>query len=135
MIVKDTVLGRGGANADFSVADMRPIVEEALQSVPAGSRVLAVISDRTRDDNTPELFPLVSRALAARGAVQLDALVAQGTHVAMNDADKRAKIGAGLSAMPLLGTVFDHHWDRDSELTTLGTITGEEIARETAGLL
>lgn len=135
MIVKDTVIGRGGANADLSVADMQSIVEETLAVVPAGSRVLAVISDRTRDDNTPELFPLVSRALAARGAVQFDALVAQGTHVAMNDADKRSKIGAGLASMPLLGTVFDHHWDRDSDLTTLGTITGEDIARETAGLL
>ena len=135
MIVKDTVIGRGGANADLSVDDMRLIVEEALESVPAGSRVLAVISDRTRDDNTPELFPLISRVLAARGAAQFDALVAQGTHVAMSDGDKRSKIGAGLSAIPLLGTVFDHHWDRDSELTTLGTITADEIAAETGGLL
>jgi nickel-dependent lactate racemase len=135
MIVKDTVIGRGGANADLSVDDMRLIVEEALESVPAGSRVLAVISDRTRDDNTPELFPLISRVLAARGAAQFDALVAQGTHVAMSDGDKRSKIGAGLSAIPLLGTVFDHHWDRDSELTTLGTITAAEIAAETGGLL
>jgi nickel-dependent lactate racemase len=135
MIVKDTVFGRGAASADLSVEDMRLIVEETLASVPAGARVLAVISDRTRDDNTPELFPLVSRVLAARGAVQLDALVAQGTHVAMSDADKRAKIGAGLASIPLLGTVFDHHWDRDAELTTLGTITADEIARETGGLL
>ena len=135
MIVKDTVIGRGDANADLSVADMQPIVEEALASVRAGARVLAVISDRTRDDNTPELFPLISRTLAGRGALQLDALVAQGTHVAMNDADKRAKIGAGRAAIPLLGTVFDHHWDRDAELTTLGTITADEIAAETAGLL
>ena len=28
-------------------------------------------------------------------------LIAQGTHVPMNDKDKRAKIGAGLAAMPL----------------------------------
>lgn len=135
MIVRDTVMGRGTAGADLSVEDMRPIVEQALADVPGGARVLAVISDRTRDDNTPELFPLISRALASRGAVQLDALVAQGTHVAMNDADKRAKIGSGLSTIPLLGTVFDHHWDRDSELTTLGAITAAEIAAETGGLL
>ena len=31
MIVKDTVIGRGGANADLSVDDMRLIVEEALE--------------------------------------------------------------------------------------------------------
>jgi nickel-dependent lactate racemase len=135
MIATDTVIGRGAANANLLVDDMRPIVEDALASVPAGSRVLAVISDRTRDDNTPDLFPLISRVLSARGAIQLDALVAQGTHVAMNDADKRAKIGAGLSTIPLLGKIFDHHWDRDSELTTLGTIGGEEIAAETGGLL
>jgi len=131
----DAVIGRGEAGADLSVDDMRAIVEQALETVPFGSRVLAVISDRTRDDNTPELFPLISRALAARGALQLDALVAQGTHVVMNDADKRAKIGAGLGSIPLLGTIFDHHWDRDSELTTLGTISADEIGAETGGLL
>src|SRR6476661_6757427 len=37
--------------------------------------------------------------------------------------------------MPLLGTVFDHHWDRESELTTLGTIGADVIAKETGGLL
>ena len=47
----------------------------------------------------------------------------------MNDDDKRAKIGAGLAAMPLLGTIFDHHWDRESELTTLGTIDADVIAQ------
>jgi nickel-dependent lactate racemase len=114
---------------------MRPIVDDALRSIGRGSRVLAVVSDRTRDDNTPELFPLVSQTLARAGAASLDVLIAQGTHVAMNDGDKRAKIGAGLAALPLLGTVFDHHWDRESELTTLGTIGADVIAAETGGLL
>ena len=135
MKVDTSVLGTGAASADLKVTDMRPIVEEALHSIGAGSRVLAVVSDRTRDDNTPELFPLVSQTLARIGAASLDVLIAQGTHVAMNDADKRAKIGAGLAAMPLLGTIFDHHWDRESELTTLGTIGAEVIAKETGGLL
>jgi len=135
MKVDTSVLGTGAAAADLKVTDMGPIVDEALRSLGAGSRVLAVVSDRTRDDNTPELFPLVSQTLARIGAASLDVLIAQGTHVAMNDADKRAKIGAGLAAMPLLGTIFDHHWDRESELTTLGTIGGEVIAKETGGLL
>jgi nickel-dependent lactate racemase len=135
MRVDSSVLGNGAASADLKIADMRPIVDETLNVVRPGSRVLAVVSDRTRDDNTPELFPLVSQKLATLGAASLDVLIAQGTHVAMNDADKRAKIGAGLAAMPLLGTVFDHHWDRESELTTLGTIGADVIARETGGLL
>jgi nickel-dependent lactate racemase len=114
---------------------MRPIVEEALRDIAPGSRVLAVVSDRTRDDNTPELFPLVSQTLAEARAARLDVLIAQGTHVAMNEPDKRAKIGAGVASLPLLGTIFDHHWDRDSELTTLGTIGADVIAAETGGLL
>ncbi|HEU4939143.1 MAG TPA: lactate racemase domain-containing protein, partial [Vicinamibacterales bacterium] len=135
MKVDTSVLGTGAASADLKVTDMGPMVEEALRSIAAGSRVLAVVSDRTRDDNTPELFPLVSQTLARIGAASLDVLIAQGTHVAMNDGDKRAKIGAGLAPMPLLGTIFDHHWDRESELTTLGTIGSEVIAKETGGLL
>jgi nickel-dependent lactate racemase len=135
MKLDTSVLGTGAASADLQVNDMRPIVDEALRAIKPGSRVLAIVSDRTRDDNTPELFPLVSQTLARIGAASLDVLIAQGTHVAMTDADKRAKIGAGLASMPLLGTIFDHHWDRESELTTLGTIGAEVIAKETGGLL
>ncbi len=129
------IFGHGAATADLSAADMQPIVQSALQSIAPGVRVLAIVSDRTRDDNTPELFPLISQMLARAGAATLDVLIAQGTHVAMTDADKRAKIGAGLAPIPLLGTIFDHHWDRDSELTTLGTIGADVIAEETGGLL
>jgi lactate racemase len=135
MTLDTSVIGTGSAQTDLTPAAMRPFVEEALRSVAPGTRVLAVVSDRTRDDNTPELFPLVSETLSQGRAASLDVLIAQGTHVAMNDADKRAKIGAGVAALPLLGTVFDHHWDRDSELTTLGTISADVIARETGGLL
>ncbi len=123
------------SNADLKVGDMRPIVEEALRDIAAGARVLAIVPDRTRDDNTPELFPLISQTLSGLRAASLDVLVAQGTHVAMTDAEKRAKIGAGVSSIPLLGNLFDHHWDRESELTTLGTIGADVIAKETGGLL
>ena len=119
----------------LSAADLRQIVRDAVGAVPEGARVLAVIPDRTRDDNTDLLFPMVSQELAARRAASFDALVAQGTHPPMTDAEKRAKIGAGFSDLPLLGTVFDHHWDRPSELTTLGTLTGAEISTITGGLM
>jgi len=135
MKVDTSVIGTGAANADLGVGDMRPIVDEALRSVVPGSRVLAVVPDRTRDDNTPELFPLISQTLSRLRAASLDVLVAQGTHVAMTDTEKRTKIGVGPSTIPLLGQLFDHHWDRESELTTLGTIGADVIARETGGLL
>ena len=116
-------------------ADLRQAVRDAVRVVPSGARVLAVIPDRTRDDNTDLLFPMVSQELAARGASQFDALVAQGTHPPMTDGEKRAKIGAGLADIPLLGAVFDHHWDRPSELMTLGTLSRSEVASLSGGLM
>ena len=87
MTVDTSVIGTGSAATDLTAAEMRPIVEDALRSIGRGTRVLAVVSDRTRDDNTPELFPLVSQTLARAGAASLDVLIAQGTHVPMNDGD------------------------------------------------
>ena len=116
-------------------AELRQIVRDALRSVLPGSRVLAVISDRTRDDNTDLLFPMISQELAAVGAASLDALVAQGTHPAMGDADKRAKIGAGRAELPLLGSIFDHHWDTPSELVTLGSLSKSQVSLLTDGLM
>ena len=119
----------------LTAADLRETVRRALGGIAAGARVLAVIPDRTRDDNTDLLFPMLSQALQERGARQFDALVAQGTHPAMTDAEKRAKIGAGLADLPLVGTIFDHHWDRPSELMTLGTIGRAEVSSLSGGLM
>jgi len=116
-------------------AELRQIVRDTLRSVLPGSRVLAVISDRTRDDNTDLLFPMISQELAAIGAASLDGLVAQGTHPAMSDADKRAKIGAGRAELPLLGSIFDHHWDTPSELVTLGSLSKSQVSLLTEGLM
>jgi nickel-dependent lactate racemase len=115
--------------------DLRDIVRNTLAGVRAGARVLAVIPDKTRDDNTDLLFPMISEELAGRRAGAFDALVAQGTHPPMTDGEKRAKIGAGTAPLPLLGTVCDHHWDRPSELLTLGTLSGSTISSLTGGLM
>jgi hypothetical protein len=130
-----TTLAPAAAPTVLAPAELRQIVRDTLRSVLPGSRVLAVISDRTRDDNTDLLFPMISQELAAVGAASLDALVAQGTHPAMSDADKRAKIGAGRDELPLLGSIFDHHWDTPSELVTLGSLSKSQVSLLTEGLM
>jgi nickel-dependent lactate racemase len=119
----------------LSTEEMRAIVREALSGVRPGTRVLAVIPDKTRDDSTDLLFPMVSQELQARGAGSFDALVAQGTHPPMTGGEKRAKIGFGTAELPLLGEVFDHHWDDPSQLTTLGTLSADEVSCLTDGLM
>src|SRR5215467_13338351 len=108
-------IGRGGPTLDLSTDEMRSIIEGALEPIPAGARVLAVIADKTRDDNTPTLFPLAASLLASKGVGggmgqgvgQFDALVAQGTHPPMTSAEKLMKVG-GTST----GNIFDHGWAR-----------------------
>lgn len=130
-----SVVGRGSATSSLTTADMAGIIADALRDVPQGARVLAVIPDRTRDDNTAILFPLVSQQLARSGATRLDALVAQGTHAAMADAEKRTKIGWGDAEIPMLGEVFDHHWDRPDALMTVGTLSAGDVRSLTGGLI
>lgn len=130
------VIGRGGPDMNLSPDELRGIVEESLASVAPGARVLAIIPDKTRDDNTDLLFPCAARALAARNVAAFDALVAQGTHAPMSEAEKRLKIGArDDTAMPGLGQIFDHQWRRPDELVTIGELSGARVSDITSGLL
>src|SRR5687767_7744092 len=107
------------------------IIRDALSVVQPGERVLAIIPDKTRDDNTDLLFPIANRFLSERGVACFDALVAQGTHPPMSDAQKLAKIGMADFA----GRIFDHCWDRAEEIVTLGELSAETVSLLTGGLV
>ena len=131
-----STVGKGAPELDLSPEELRAVVEEALLTVGPGARVLAIIPDKTRDDNTDVLFPFAAEILAARGAEQFDALVAQGTHMPMTEEEKRAKIGlAAGAALPLLGQIFDHQWNRPEELVDLGELSAERVKELTGGLI
>ncbi|MDT7781295.1 MAG: hypothetical protein QOC99_3807, partial [Acidobacteriota bacterium] len=131
-----SVTGKGAPELDLSPGELRAIVEQALLSVSPGARVLAIIPDKTRDDNTDLLFPFAAEVLAARGAAQFDALVAQGTHMPMTEEEKRSKVGlkAGAS-LPLLGNIYDHRWNRPEELIELGELSAARVTGLTGGLI
>src|SRR5262249_53371809 len=100
------------------------------------ARVLGIIPDKTRDDNTDLLFPFAAEILAGRQVSQFDGLVAQGTHVAMTEEEKRAKIGAQNGALPAgVGDIFDHQWDVPAELVTIGELSAAHVTRLTGGLI
>jgi nickel-dependent lactate racemase len=107
------------------------IIEEALDVIRPGERVLAIISDKTRDDNTHELFPIASDFLTKRGVASFDALVAQGTHPPMSAAQKLSKIGNA----DFRGSLFDHRWDDPDELITLGELSCDQVHELTGGLI
>ncbi len=130
------ICGFGSKDGDLSLGDLTGIVAEALANIRRGSRVLGVIPDKTRDDSTHILFPIAAQLLADRQASKLDVLVAQGTHAAMNSAEKLLKIGVReISELPIACEIFDHKWDVPNELISIGTLSASEVASITDGLL
>jgi nickel-dependent lactate racemase len=129
-------IGRGAPELDLSAHELRAIIERALLTIGPEARVLAILPDKTRDDNTDILFPFAAEVLAAREVAQFDALIAQGTHMPMTEAEKRAKIGLreGESA-PGLGQIYDHQWNRPEELVTLGELSAARVTELTGGLI
>lgn len=130
-----SVVGRGAANLSLSTEELREIVAEALDPISLGERVLAIVPDKTRDDNTHLLFPFAAQILAQKNIAQLDALIAQGTHGPMTEAEKHEKIGFGSVQTPGLGQIFDHQWDRAEELVALGELSAGQISSLTDGLM
>src|SRR5947208_1131676 len=129
-------IGKGSPDLDLVPDELRNILEQALLRVAPDARVLAIIPDKTRDDNTDILFPFAAEILAQRSVAQFDALVAQGTHGAMTDDEKRSKIGVSNGvAAPGLGQIFDHQWNVPEELTTIGELNAAEVQRLTGGLI
>src|SRR5216684_2857406 len=129
-------VGSGSPESDFSAGELRAILEQALSRVAPGARVLAIIPDKTRDDNTDVLFPFAAEILAARKIGQLDALVARGTHVPMSDEEKRSKIGlSNGNEAPGLGQIFDHQWNVPEELVTIGELSVARVTELTGGLI
>ena len=113
------------------LATLAEIIHHALDVVQPGERVLAIIPDKTRDDNTHLLFPIANEFLVQRGVASFDALVAQGTHPPMSESQKRSKIGVTNFA----GHLYDHRWDEPDELITIGELSAQTVKRLTGGLI
>ena len=129
------IAGRGAATLSLAPEELRAIVAEALDGVAAGERVLAIVPDKTRDDNTDLLFPMAAEILAQKKIGGFDALIAQGTHAPMTESEKREKIGWHRIGQGRPGHIFDHQWSSEDDLVTLGELSAERIAELTDGLM
>ena len=131
----NAVVGRGGPTLSLSSEELHAIVTEALADIGLGERVLAIVPDKTRDDNTDQLVPFATEILSQKKTERFDVLIAQGTHAPMNEAEKREKIGWSKIAPDNIGSIFDHRWDREDELVTIGELSAAQIADLTDGLM
>jgi len=133
-VLPSQIVGEGSAESDLTEQDLQTIVEQVLkEQILAGDRVLAIVPDKTRDDNTDLLFPFTADVLRARDVSQFDVLVAQGTHPPMSESQKIAKLG--LDHKPFSGHLYDHRWDLPDELVKIGMLGENTVRRLTKGLI
>ena len=133
-ILAPQIVGEGSPQSDLTEQELATIVRQALEPIQPNERVLAIVPDKTRDDNTDILFPIATDFLNERRVTSFDALIAQGTHPAMSDEQKRSKLGLH-SAVNFSGQLFDHRWDQPEELVTLGELSEQTVEQLTAGLI
>lgn len=134
-VLAQQTIGEGSPESDLTGRELATIVKQALEPIRPDERVLAIVPDKTRDDNTDILFPLAAEILEERGIEHFDVLVAQGTHPPMSEEQKRLKLGLSSTTAPFLGSLFDHRWDLPDELITLGELSEATVEKLTGGLI
>jgi nickel-dependent lactate racemase len=132
------IIGQGSTSETLSADSVQELLARALQPMLLdGKRVLVIIPDGTRTAPIPLLFRLLYEQIGRRVA-QLDYLIALGTHHPMSDdaIDRLVGVTAAERAERYPNVaVFNHHWNVRGTLQTIGTISREETARLTDGLL
>jgi len=132
------MLGKGSTTATITETDARQILAQGLEKIQLnGKCVLVIIPDNTRTAPVPMLFKLLYEQLGGRVA-RLDYLIALGTHPPMSDDAIAKRVGVSKEELAIKypkSQVFNHYWDDPSALTTIGTITRQELDTLTGGLL
>jgi nickel-dependent lactate racemase len=132
------ITGHGSTTDTLGEDAVRDLLARGLDGLALdGKRVLVIIPDGTRTAPIPLLFSLLYEQLGRRVA-RLDYLIALGTHPPMSDEAIERLVGLTATERaeryPNVA-VFNHHWDDPAALETIGTISRDEAAQLTGGLL
>lgn len=132
------LIGRGAPDTVLTDDDVQQVLAEAFDSQPVdGKRVLVIIPDGTRTAPIPLIFRLLYEQIGRRAA-QLDYLIALGTHQPMSDQAIERLVGLTMAERAAHYPdvrIFNHRWDLPETLLTIGTISRDEAAQLTDGLL
>ncbi|MGI5229205.1 lactate racemase domain-containing protein [Actinoallomurus sp. CA-142502] len=128
----------GSPREVLDAADVERFVRSSLEDDEyTGKRVCVLVPDATRSCPLPMLLDGVHAALHGRVA-ELTFMVALGTHPAMSEEELAALFGhpPGLAAERYPGvTIRNHEWWDPGMLTSVGVISGAELAELSGGRL
>lgn len=132
------MIGSGSATEQLSAEIVRQLLARAFDATRFDDqRVLVIIPDGTRSAPIPLMFRLLYEVLGKR-VERLDYLIALGTHPPMSEAaiERLVGVSAADRARDYPKTqVFNHRWDLPDALTTIGLISGAEMARISGGMV
>jgi len=132
------VIGRGVVEGVLPEAEVESIVAQGLARLPiAGQRVLVIVPDGTRSIPLPLFFKAIMSQLRPRAAAA-DVLVALGTHPLMSREALLAHVGLTeetYAAEYADVKLMNHAWNNPDALTVLGTISADEMAELSGGLV
>jgi nickel-dependent lactate racemase len=128
------VVGQGLRQGFLTESQIRSLAAEGLSRLKLdGRRVLVLIPDGTRTMPMPLMFEILEQELAGRAAA-VDFLVALGTHPPMNDGQLSALVGRTVrDGSSGRSRIYNHRWDDEAALVTLGEISAEEVESITGG--
>lgn len=132
------MIGQGSTTATLTSEDVQQLLATALNLLPLDSkRVLVIIPDGTRTAPIPMMFRLLYEQIG-RKVARLDYLIALGTHPQMSEPSIEKLVGVSASERAARYPnvqIFNHRWDRDETLQTIGIISPREMESLTQGWL
>jgi lactate racemase len=131
-----TGIGKGVLDRGLAPDEIREVVAFAAdQLVVAGKRVLLIVPDGTRTMPMPLMFELIQQEISSRAAA-CDYLVALGTHSLLSDAQLSRMFGrAVVNGACENARVYNHRWDLPETFLDVGSISAQEAADVSRGLL
>lgn len=132
------ITGKGLTDGFLTEAEIREICAEAMESLrPDGKKILCVIPDHTRTAPIDVMFRTVYELLADRVQL-LDFLVALGTHPPMSDVQINERVGITSNERKTQypkARFFNHRWHDPVHLAHIGTLSEDEVAEISGGLM
>jgi nickel-dependent lactate racemase len=130
--------GKGFTDRALTADDVRDLVGRGLNEAGVqGKKVLVIIPDHTRSCPIPQFFSLLCD-LAHPTAAKLDFLIALGTHPPMSAEAVDRLVGMAADErrrrFPKV-QIHNHLWNNPAHLRHVGTLSADEIAQISGGLM
>jgi nickel-dependent lactate racemase len=130
------IIGSGLEQGYLSQAAVEEVARQGINSLKLdGKRVLVIIPDSTRTMPLPMVFDLFATLMHNR-VMQLDYLVALGTHQPMDDAQLSLLVGKPVhDGQAGRSHIYNHAWQQPNTFKKIGEIPAAIMAEITHGLL